>query len=87
MDTKACLDTLLMPFLLTSVLFGLYVQKSRNENSRAMYFKRLDYSVFVILSAIFLGLTIYTKIPAITFIPLVGYIIYLNSRKVRILLI
>ena len=84
---RVYLDTLLMPFLLTSILFALYVQKSRNENSRAMYFRRLDYSVFVLLSGIFLGLTIYTKIPAITFIPLVGYIIYLNSRKVRILLI
>ena len=83
---RVYLDTLLMPFLLTSILFALYVQKSRNENSRAMYFRR-DYSVFVLLSGIFLGLTIYTKIPAITFIPLVGYIIYLNSRKVRILLI
>jgi len=52
-----------------------------------MYSRRIDYRVFVLLSGIFLGLTIYTKIPTITFIPLVGYLIYLNSRKVRILII
>ena len=84
---RVYLDTLLMPFLLASILFALYVQKSRNENSKPMYSRRIDYRVFVLLSGIFLGLTIYTKIPAITFIPLVGYLIYLNSRKVRILII
>lgn len=84
---RVYLDTLLMPFLLASILFALYIQKSRNENSKPMYSRRIDYRVFVLLSGIFLGLTIYTKIPAITFIPLIGYLIYLNSRKVRILII
>jgi hypothetical protein len=34
-----------------------------------------------LLSGVFLGLAIFTKIPAITFIPLVGYLVYSNSGR------
>ena len=34
-----------------------------------------------LLSGIFLGLAIFTKIPAITFIPLIGYLVYSGSKR------
>ena len=42
---------------------------------------RRKIAVFVILSGILLGLAIFTKVPALTMIPLVGYLIYRNTRN------
>jgi hypothetical protein len=38
-------------------------------------------TVLLLSSGIFLGLTIFTKIPAITLIPLVGFIVFTNNKK------
>jgi hypothetical protein len=45
--------------------------------------KIMSYQNIILLlsSGIFLGLTIFTKIPAITLIPLVGFIIFTNNTK------
>ena len=37
--------------------------------------------ILLLSSGIFLGLTIFAKIPAITLIPLVGFIVFTNNRK------
>jgi hypothetical protein len=37
--------------------------------------------ILLLSSGIFLGLTIFTKVPAITLIPLVGFIIFTNNKK------
>jgi Dolichyl-phosphate-mannose-protein mannosyltransferase len=37
--------------------------------------------ILLLSSGIFLGLTVFTKIPAITLIPLVGFIIFTNNNK------
>ena len=37
--------------------------------------------ILLLSSGIFLGLTIFTKIPAITLIPLVGFIVFTNNKK------
>ena len=37
--------------------------------------------VMVLLSGIFLGLAIFTKIPAITMIPMVGFLIFTNNKR------
>jgi hypothetical protein len=37
--------------------------------------------VLILLSGIFLGLAIFTKIPAFTMIPLVGFLIFKNNKK------
>jgi hypothetical protein len=81
---RISLDTILMPFLLTSILFALYVKDSRNEknalkNSKSKY--EINNNVLILLSGVFLGLAIYTKIPAITMIPLIGTLIYFYSGK------
>ena len=52
----------MLPFILSSVLFALYVKINKVNN------------YLILLSGILLGLAIYTKIPAFTMIPLVGYL-------------
>jgi hypothetical protein len=37
--------------------------------------------LMIILSGVFLGLAIFTKIPAVTMIPMVGFLVYMNYRK------
>jgi hypothetical protein len=81
------LDNILLPFLLMSILFGLYIQPKPEKPPRpslsTVKITRLKRNVFVLLSGILLGIAIYTKIPAFTMIPLVGYLIYTHSGQTR----
>jgi 4-amino-4-deoxy-L-arabinose transferase-like glycosyltransferase len=61
---RIVLDSLLLPFVLTSVLLALQIR------SHARYVSTLS-----VLSGIFLGLGIFTKIPSFTMIPLLIYLI------------
>jgi hypothetical protein len=76
---RVYLDTLLMPFLLSSFLFALYVGAA----GKTVYLNNLNKKVLIFLSGLFLGLAIYTKIPSFTFIPLIGCIVYFNSKSLR----
>jgi 4-amino-4-deoxy-L-arabinose transferase-like glycosyltransferase len=81
---KIFLESILLPFLLLSILFALY---SSNKGSIHFKYKTANRNVFgykiknqgtiflVLLSGIFLSLSIFTKVPAFTMIPLVGYLI------------
>jgi Dolichyl-phosphate-mannose-protein mannosyltransferase len=76
------LDTILMPFMLSSILFALYLRPSDNttkdpENTKS----KISQGTLILLSGIFLGLAIYTKAPAFTMIPLVGSFVFFNSKK------
>jgi hypothetical protein len=81
------LDTLLMPLLLSSILFAIYIRAPNHNNNNNNVEQRpkviINKNVLVILSGIFLGLAIYTKIPAFTMIPLVGYLVVANSKYNR----
>jgi hypothetical protein len=71
------LDSILLPFLLLSILLALYTTtNSKNKNKNNNYF-------LICLSGIFLGLAIFTKIPAFTMIPLVAFLIYKNNRSLK----
>jgi len=67
--SRILLDSILLPFLLTSILFALYFSKPGGR------------FWFAPISGILLGLAIFTKIPAFVFIPLVVWIIYQKRRK------
>ncbi len=66
---RILLDTLLLPFFLSSILFALYVSDSKHRWSLQL------------ASGITLGLAIFTKIPIFTMIPLVAYLIYSNRKN------
>ena len=65
------LDSILTPFLLSSVLFALYY----NNNPKTTYSPRKNI-VSLLLSGAFLGLAIFTKIPALAITPLAVFLIY-----------
>jgi len=68
---RILLDSILLPFLLLSILFAIYTKGSNNK-------------IFIntpLVSGIFLGVSIFTKIPIITLIPFVGFFIYSNNNK------
>src|SRR5262249_28231743 len=79
---RVYLETILMPFLLTSIFLALYLKKPKNGNSskpKPRY--NISKYVLILLSGLFLGLAIYTKIPVVTMIPLIGTIIFFYSGK------
>lgn len=78
---KIILESILLPFLLLSVLFALYSNYGGNNvHSRSNEFNRKGWNKIqkqgiplILISGIFLGLSILTKIPVFTMIPLVGF--------------
>ena len=66
---RILLDSILLPFLLASIFLAVYTKDSKNKNTP------------ILLSAVCLGLAIFTKIPAFTMIPLVGFLVYRNSNR------
>jgi hypothetical protein len=85
------LDNLLLPFLLSSIIFALYINNlmlrknsSRPEVKRFHFFSgKVEY--LVILSGVFFGIALFTKIPVFTFIPLVVFIVFRNTRSFKLL--
>ena len=65
------LDCLLLPFLLSSILLAIYTSAQNNKRNASV----------ILLSGILLGLAIFTKIPAFTMIPVVGFLVYTKSNK------
>ena len=52
-----------------------------NYNYRGCTSMSYQNIILLLSSGIFLGLTIFTKVPAITLIPLVGFIVFTNNKK------
>ena len=103
---RIVLDSILMPFLLSSILFAVYYNKNNNTITRKKDSKNNKNNIIslgnnddgsnssdddnnkskknislILLSGIFLGLAIFTKIPAFTMIPLVGYLIIFTNHN------
>ena len=66
---RILLDSILLPFLLLSILAALYSKDSKYKIP------------LVLLSGVFLGLAIFTKIPAFTIMPLVGSLVFFYNHK------
>jgi hypothetical protein len=69
------LDSLLLPFLLLSILLAVYATKSKSEKNNN------SNNILIMLSGVFLGIAIFTKIPAFSMIPLVAFLIYRNNDR------
>ncbi len=72
---RILLDSILLPFLLASILLAIHFAKPQGRLWLAP------------ISGIMLGLAIFTKIPAFVFIPLVIWLIFQKRRKYRDMLI
>jgi hypothetical protein len=81
---KILLDSLLLPFLLSSVLFAVpgrnRVTANRITNKKVRRTLNSQ-SAFFLFSGIFLGLAIFTKIPIAIMIPFVAFLVYTNSNR------
>ena len=71
---RILLDSILLPFLLSSILFATYASSSSGNKKTAL----------LLISGIFLGTAIFTKIPIFTMIPLVGYLVYSAGKEGRL---
>jgi heme/copper-type cytochrome/quinol oxidase subunit 4 len=72
-----------LPFLLSSVLFATYVKKgSVKEVGGRCNTNNRNVLILTLLSGIFLGLAIFTKIPAFTFLLLVGYLLFSSLSNI-----
>lgn len=66
---RILLDSILLPFLLLSILLALNSKNSSHKN------------LMVLLSGICMGIAIFTKIPAFAMIPLVAGLVYFYNGK------
>ncbi len=67
---RILLESLLLPFLLSSILFA--VQLAHTGQRRYLP---------ILFSGVCLGLAIFTKAPVFTMIPLIGFLVYTGSKK------
>src|SRR5919112_637056 len=79
------LESIQVPFLLTSILLAVYIKdlkiekkKNSNNSNNTPRYKTI---AMVLLSGAFLGLSIFTKVPVFTMIPVVGFLIYTNTNS------
>lgn len=73
---RILLDSILLPFLLFSILLALNSKNSKHQNLK------------VLLSGVCLGLAIFTKIPVFTTIPLIAGLVYFyNGKRPRLVLL
>jgi hypothetical protein len=90
------LESILLPLLLLSIFFaisfGTNLTRRTNEvirtnDSRRMrdnidgYGNKFKQILLVSISGIFLGLAIFVKVPTFSFIPLVGFLVYIVSKN------
>jgi dolichyl-phosphate-mannose--protein O-mannosyl transferase len=79
---RILLDNLLLPFLLCSVFFALSVRGKENKVTAPC-----KDTMLILLSGIFLGLAIFTKIPSFAFIPLLSFILLTQTRNFKCFLV
>ncbi|MDR4512583.1 MAG: glycosyltransferase family 39 protein [Nitrososphaeraceae archaeon] len=75
------LETIQLPLLLTSVLLLLYLKKDIDITKP--HRSEIKNITFILFSGTFLGLAIFTKIPVVAMIPLIGYLVFTNSNNNR----
>ena len=79
MTRYVLLENIQLPFLLSSVLFAVLTSKMSNNSND----KNINIISSSLVSGIFLGLAIFIKTPAFAMIPLLGFIIYRNSKSLK----
>jgi hypothetical protein len=84
MTRRIFLESIQLPLILSSILAAVYLKDSKRIQNAALPVTRIKNSntfritSLILISGIFLGLAIFTKVPAFTIIPAVGFLIYTN---------
>jgi hypothetical protein len=66
---RVLLDSILLPFLLTSILLAVNYRSPKKPTGKETY------SISLFLSGICMGIAIFTKVPSISAIPLIVYLV------------
>ena len=74
------LDSIQLPFILLSIFFALKGKVTISRNNSIPSCKNNYDIITLLISGIFLGLAIFTKIPAFTMVLPVGYLIISNYK-------
>ena len=78
---RVLLDSILLPFLLSSIFLALSINERRPQSDLLKSLSiNLKNNLLTILSGVFLGLAIFTKIPVFAMIPLIAYLIITKSK-------
>lgn len=77
---RVFLESIELPFILSSVMFAVYYNKPSGSVNRVSQKFHSSEIIGILISGIFLGLAIFTKIPAFNMIPLIGFLIYSNNH-------
>jgi hypothetical protein len=84
MTRRIFLESIQLPLILSSILAAVYLKDSKRIQNTALPVvgiknpNAFKIASLVLLSGIFLGLAIFTKVPAFTMIPAVGFLVYTN---------
>lgn len=70
---RILLDSILLPFFLSSLLFAMRAKGAQGATK----------TVLIVMSGVFLGVAVFTKVPAVFMAPLVGYLVYRAYGDVR----
>ena len=86
LTSRILLESIQLPLILASILFALRIwvrnQKEILPGIDNKHDKRHAIEVVLILtSGIFLGLATFTKLPSVAFIPLLAYLVFINSNR------
>ena len=79
MTRYVLLESIQLPFLLSSVLLAILTSKISNNSTD----KNITIISSNLVSGIFLGLAIFIKTPAFAMIPLLAFIVYRNSKSLK----
>jgi dolichyl-phosphate-mannose-protein mannosyltransferase len=71
---RILLDSILLPFLLASMLFATYASSARGIKKCA----------WVLMAGVLLGIAIFTKIPILILVPVVSYLVFSGSQGCRL---
>ena len=77
------LESIQLPFLLLSILLIIDHRRQTEDDYNG---SKGNHSILIVLiSGIFLGFAIFTKIPVVVMIPLVGYLVYTANNSLKVL--
>lgn len=73
------LDSIELPLVLLSILFAVYYAKYQNQSGDTNSNDRK--LILILISGIFFGLAVFTKVPVFSLIPLLAYIILKSNKE------
>ena len=80
-------ESIQLPLILSSILFAIYCRQNTTSGRNNIHNKNRDEDRLwpVALSGLLLRLAIFTDVPGLSMIPLVGFLVYSNSRSFKTL--